>query len=421
MYQLGVWCAGGLIALHLVSVYLVSAGSPLIETGRDPFEYVTLAHNLLAGHGFSESLAEPYVPNVYRMPGYPLFLAALYAIDGSGILALLIQQVLLIGTAFLLSRIVIRLTENTGLALASMLFVLLEPRLWVLSLHTMSETLFLFLFTCIAYVLFSGALRVNTLATSIGVLSGLLLYTRPIAILYIPCIALGLFLVRRSYAAVLVYFLTLVLLLAPWFLHTSALVGRPSLNTATDFNVVYGLGTDEEMRPLYGTVQVVSAGQYAGHTVIGAFDASHASMVHAAAEKVLERIGVTGFVSRQLMCAPAVWFGHYYSTFLRELGFTLSPFGETLVTLFDWSVWGSIFILMCYGGVVLLWRKLFAYALPLLGIVGVTLFANLCLSDTRMQLAILFSILILAAYGYAERALFFKLVRTALQRQRSKL
>src|SRR5690348_3327991 len=41
-----------------------------------------VARNLLAGHGFTASQSEPRIPGVFRTPGYPAFVAAIYYVAG---------------------------------------------------------------------------------------------------------------------------------------------------------------------------------------------------------------------------------------------------------------------------------------------------------------------------------------------------
>ena len=45
--------------------------------------YAQLAKNVLAGHGYSGEPEQPYPATYIRVPGYPLFLAAVYAVFGS--------------------------------------------------------------------------------------------------------------------------------------------------------------------------------------------------------------------------------------------------------------------------------------------------------------------------------------------------
>jgi hypothetical protein len=50
----------------------------------DAKTYARIARNLLEQHSFSDSEAAPYAPTLIRLPGYPLFLAAIYGVFGHG-------------------------------------------------------------------------------------------------------------------------------------------------------------------------------------------------------------------------------------------------------------------------------------------------------------------------------------------------
>jgi len=44
--------------------------------------YSQIARNVLSSHIYSHEPQPPYVPSIIRLPGYPLFLAAVYALFG---------------------------------------------------------------------------------------------------------------------------------------------------------------------------------------------------------------------------------------------------------------------------------------------------------------------------------------------------
>lgn len=60
--------------------------------GFDSAQYAKVAHNIAAGNGIAQ---EPGVPNFYRLPGYPLFLATCYRIfGGNDYIPLFLQLIL---------------------------------------------------------------------------------------------------------------------------------------------------------------------------------------------------------------------------------------------------------------------------------------------------------------------------------------
>src|SRR5712691_2558394 len=50
----------------------------------DSKTYARIARNVLEQHSYSDSEAPPYEPTLIRLPGYPLFLAAIYKVSGHG-------------------------------------------------------------------------------------------------------------------------------------------------------------------------------------------------------------------------------------------------------------------------------------------------------------------------------------------------
>ncbi|HBB87469.1 MAG TPA: hypothetical protein DC047_07635, partial [Blastocatellia bacterium] len=52
-----------------------------------PFDgkvYAQIARNVLEQHVYSHAVEPPYDPSLIRLPGYPLFLAGIYAVFGHG-------------------------------------------------------------------------------------------------------------------------------------------------------------------------------------------------------------------------------------------------------------------------------------------------------------------------------------------------
>src|SRR6266852_2301290 len=54
------------------------------DSPDDSKTYARIARNVLEQHSYSESEAPPYEPTLIRLPGYPLFLAAIYKVFGHG-------------------------------------------------------------------------------------------------------------------------------------------------------------------------------------------------------------------------------------------------------------------------------------------------------------------------------------------------
>src|SRR5207248_8616815 len=55
-----------------------------IDAPGDSQTYARISLNVLEQHSYSDSEAPPYEPTLIRLPGYPLFLAAVYKVFGHG-------------------------------------------------------------------------------------------------------------------------------------------------------------------------------------------------------------------------------------------------------------------------------------------------------------------------------------------------
>jgi 4-amino-4-deoxy-L-arabinose transferase-like glycosyltransferase len=173
----------------------------------------------------------------FRTPGYPLFLAAIYALFGtSPWIALLVQIILNVGTLGLVYLLGSRaFTPRVGLAAAALYAV--EPHTVLYSLTLCSDTLFVLLFvaamTAFVYALDRRAVLLFLLA---GFLIGCATLVRPVS-QFFPLI-MGLFIIflykagwaprARAMGAV---FFAFLLVVSPWAWKNYTQYGSPSLAT----------------------------------------------------------------------------------------------------------------------------------------------------------------------------------------------
>src|SRR6266487_3080649 len=78
------WLIYGLL---LVAAFSFRAAVARFLPNDDPGDgkiYAQFARNLLEHHVYSHATEPPYDPSLIRLPGYPLFLAAVYAVFGHG-------------------------------------------------------------------------------------------------------------------------------------------------------------------------------------------------------------------------------------------------------------------------------------------------------------------------------------------------
>jgi hypothetical protein len=78
------WFAYALLLLTALSFRLFVALRLPNDAPDDGRVYAQIARNVLEQHVYSHESERPYVPSLIRLPGYPLFLAAVYSVFGHG-------------------------------------------------------------------------------------------------------------------------------------------------------------------------------------------------------------------------------------------------------------------------------------------------------------------------------------------------
>lgn len=116
--------------------------------------YDPSARNLLLGNGFSASLTPPYAPNTYDVPGYPIFLAVVYALSGGSLHAVVGFQILLELSALMLVLPLAQALTLPDKVITIFLGIgLLVPFLWVHDGAVLSEITATFCITLVALLL----------------------------------------------------------------------------------------------------------------------------------------------------------------------------------------------------------------------------------------------------------------------------
>ncbi|HYF05876.1 MAG TPA: glycosyltransferase [Patescibacteria group bacterium] len=194
----------GLAALIAVFVSANSIGkNPVLLTG-DAKGYVFLAENLFSRGEFTLATSTAaYSPQSFRTPGYPVFLGALHTILRSWEWVIVVQA-LLAAFAPLLLYLLIR-PYHERVAFFSALIFAFEPVRLFYSSQLLTDAVFT---TCLltALLCLEAARRKGTTLLSVlsGVVLGLLIIVRPIAIFLPLLFALYLFLRLTSKRKILV-------------------------------------------------------------------------------------------------------------------------------------------------------------------------------------------------------------------------
>lgn len=172
----------------LLRIAWIVAVSPR-ELTSDPYFYDKTAQKIVSGDGYRNGKLF-----AYRPPGYPYFLAGIYAIFGHNLFIVKIIQALLSTASCIVIYLIVKmlLEEYTALLSASIFatypqFIRYSGELW-------SETLFIFLFLVFLLFLFKF-LENNSCKNGIiaGIALGITALTREIAFLFIGPIAIWLF------------------------------------------------------------------------------------------------------------------------------------------------------------------------------------------------------------------------------------
>lgn len=131
-----------------------------VQLGGDgSLRYVPLAINLLLGNGFSTSQTAPFVPDEYNVPGYPLFVAAVFGVTNNSLQAVVIAQVLLeLSTLLMMIKIAGALNLPHSVKILALMIGLISPFLWIFATTALSEIVGTFIVT-VNILLISKALQ----------------------------------------------------------------------------------------------------------------------------------------------------------------------------------------------------------------------------------------------------------------------
>ncbi|MBI4421982.1 MAG: glycosyltransferase family 39 protein [Gemmatimonadetes bacterium] len=233
-----------LLALRLVYVFLIPDA---IDAWRDGYSYVSIARNLLGGVGFWDTTGEwpgeppyanPTAPTARWLPGYPVFLAAVFFLAGESYRALYVAQALLGLAIGGLTYACALKTVGRPAALAAVGVYALDPFSVYLTGGVQTEQLFTLLVLASTYfVLGTGWVH----AGLFGLFGGAAALTRAVggALFAGLCLAgllgvgpgLGEGPLRSRTGRAALAGLVFLLVLAPWVIRNQRVTGRPVFTT----------------------------------------------------------------------------------------------------------------------------------------------------------------------------------------------
>jgi 4-amino-4-deoxy-L-arabinose transferase-like glycosyltransferase len=181
------------------------------EPGADHIWNDAVAWNLVQGHGFTASQSAPYVPGVFRSPGYPAFLAFLFAVFGHSFKAAFLANALLDSITTVFVTLIVAKLSSVEHALLSGALYALYPYPAIFCGMLIQDTLLTFAVISVLLVLVSDTRWKWPL---LGVLLGLTALIKPFLILFS---AVPLVFTRKWRRAVVMMAVT-VLTISPWVL-----------------------------------------------------------------------------------------------------------------------------------------------------------------------------------------------------------
>ena len=214
------WLIAGLLIFRtLLFAYFVLRHGAYIVNDTGP--YVDLAQNLLQFGEFSRSEAPPFVPEIFRTPGYPVFLAVINLIGIHDPYAILLCQELIYLLSVLIFFTYGREVFGQNMTAAATVFMLVDPSGLYYPKQFLSEVLFM------PFVL-GGVLAIGHYSVRnnwrylllAGGLFGIGAMVRP-ALTYFPLLAAGVLLLfhwcsRRVCWHTGLFLLCFSLMLTPW-------------------------------------------------------------------------------------------------------------------------------------------------------------------------------------------------------------
>ena len=209
------------------------------EPKEDSRQYHMLATNLANIGVLSLETDPPFVPSGRRVPGYPMFLAAIYSVVGTNVQAAKFVQIImtpfLVWMAFSISRSVL---ASEKLAIVAAATIAVTPALVGMTNHLMPEALFtMCLLACVlTTVKWSQSSHVRW-AIATGVLCGFMGLTKPEAAALVVAMVFAVVVTatnksRMGKQAIITLIATAVVI-SPWICRNHAVFGKASLITGS--------------------------------------------------------------------------------------------------------------------------------------------------------------------------------------------
>lgn len=218
-------CLGMIFRLIYFLIILHNFGSAgfYLTANGDAVEYLSMARQWLEyGTYHNSQLNEP---EIFRMPGYPLFIAFFYKIFSDVSLAILAQNLIFLACAALFYKFTLGLFKSKKVALFCAGLLSLEPSIIYWNSQLITETLFAgLIFLCVytAFVFYKKKSFYYPALT--GLLLSLAIFIRPAGeylaatfiIFYIVILLFRIITFKKFILSVLIFIIAFLLPLFPW-------------------------------------------------------------------------------------------------------------------------------------------------------------------------------------------------------------
>jgi 4-amino-4-deoxy-L-arabinose transferase-like glycosyltransferase len=217
-------------AIRVAEVTIGAAVAPY-RVGGDATLYDELARSLLAGRGLEHSGHQTGIVG----PGYPAFVALMYATSGGSLFAVQIAQAFAGGASAGLAGLIARRIGGTTAGLAAGAAVAVYPQLVLWTQELLTETVFTALSLLALWLLVEASvLRRLWLFAAAGIAIGVATLTRTETAAFAPAAAvyaLALHRGRFGWAAAALMIVLPLVLVGPWVARNAATVGVATLST----------------------------------------------------------------------------------------------------------------------------------------------------------------------------------------------
>jgi 4-amino-4-deoxy-L-arabinose transferase-like glycosyltransferase len=194
----------------------------------DEIEYDIEGKFIADGHWFWSTTPFGFAhPTIWKAPGYPAFVGAVYALLGSSATHALVVQTLLGPVTIVLTWLLARRLFNPTVAVAAAAIVAVYPFAWEFETRLAAESLVTPL-TLIVLLLFLERPATWRRALLVGVVLGLMLLVRPSALYLVPAVAVAWVVAggwRRGALLTLVSVACMCLVVFPWTLRNHHVSG----------------------------------------------------------------------------------------------------------------------------------------------------------------------------------------------------